>query len=41
MTADRPPTRTLSAHADLENLKRQAKDLLNAFMAGDADTVAA
>lgn len=32
-----PPTRTLSDRPDLAQLKRQAKELLQAFAAGDAD----
>lgn len=32
-----PPTRTLRAHPDLDQLRRQAKDLLAAFAAGDID----
>jgi len=35
-----PPTRTLRAHPDLDQLKRQAKELLKAFVAGAADAVA-
>jgi ankyrin repeat protein len=31
------PTRTLSAHPDLDQLKRQAKELLDAFRRGDAE----
>jgi len=34
-----PPTRTLREHPDLDQLKRQAKELLEAFRAGDADAV--
>jgi len=34
-----PPTRTLPGHPDLEQLKRQAKELLNAFAAGDPRAV--
>jgi ankyrin repeat protein len=32
-----PPTRTLSGHPDLAQLKRQAKELLNAFTTGDPE----
>jgi ankyrin repeat protein len=35
-----PPTRTLRAHPDLAQLKRQAKELLHAFEADDAMAVA-
>ena len=35
-----PPRRTLRARPDLDQLKRQAKELLDAFRAGDADAVA-
>jgi ankyrin repeat protein len=35
-----PPTRTLRHQPDLAQLKRQAKELLKAFAAGDADAVA-
>ena len=31
------PARKLREHPDLEQLKRQAKELLQAFLAGDAD----
>jgi len=34
------PTRTLTAHPDLNQLKRQAKDLLKAFGGGDAAAIA-
>ena len=34
------PTRTLREHPDLEQLKRQAKELLAAFRAGDAEITA-
>jgi len=34
------PTRTLREHPDLNQLKRQARELLEAFVRGDADTVA-
>ncbi len=34
------PTRTLRARPDLDQLKRQAKELLAAFVAGDADAAA-
>ncbi len=33
------PTRALREHPDLDQLKRQAKELLEAFRAGDADAV--
>ncbi len=35
-----PPTRTLAEHPDISQLKRQAKELLKAFAAGDADAIA-
>jgi hypothetical protein len=35
-----PPTRKLREHPDLDQLKRQAKELLEAYGAGDADAVA-
>jgi ankyrin repeat protein len=35
-----PPNRTLSKRPDLDQLKRQAKELLEAFIAGDAEAVA-
>lgn len=35
-----PPTRKLREHPDLNQLKRQAKELLQAFRAGDADAAA-
>ncbi len=35
-----PPTRTLPRHPDLAQLKRQAKELLKAFAAGDAAAIA-
>ena len=34
------PTRKLREHPDLDQLKRQAKELLDAFSAGDTDAVA-
>jgi ankyrin repeat protein len=34
-----PPTRTLRAHPDLDQLKRQAKELLKAYAEGDAAAV--
>ena len=34
------PTRTLREHPDLDQLKRQAKELLQAFIAGDEKIVA-
>jgi len=34
------PTRSLRAHPDLHQLRRQAKELLSAFLAGDAEAVA-
>lgn len=37
MTARIPPTRTLRERPDLDQLKRQAKELLEAFSAGDAN----
>jgi ankyrin repeat protein len=41
MTARKaPPSRTLAAHPDLDQLRRQAKELLTAFRAGDPDAVA-
>ena len=41
MTArQHPPTRTLRDEPDLAQLKRQAKELLQAFAAGAADAVA-
>jgi ankyrin repeat protein len=36
----RPPTRRLREHPDLDQVKRQAKELLAAFAAGEADAVA-
>jgi hypothetical protein len=36
----RPPVRRLPAHPDLDQLKRQAKELLAAFAAGDAEAAA-
>ena len=33
------PTRTLRAHPDLDQLKRQAKELLDAFLAGEHEAV--
>jgi ankyrin repeat protein len=35
-----PPTRTLRDHPDLAQLKRQAKELLKAYAAGEADAAA-
>jgi ankyrin repeat protein len=35
-----PPTRKLREHPDLDQLKRQAKELLKAFLAGEAEAVA-
>jgi ankyrin repeat protein len=35
-----PPSRTLREHPDLEQLKRQAKELLDGFRAGDGQAVA-
>jgi len=41
MTARKaPPSRTLAAHPDLDQLRRQAKELLAAFRADDPDAVA-
>lgn len=41
MTARKaPPSRRLAAHPDLDQLRRQAKELLAAFRAGDPDAVA-
>lgn len=41
MTARKAPaSRKLTAHPDLDQLRRQAKELLSAFRAGDADAVA-
>jgi len=34
-----PPTRTLRKHPDLDQLRRQAKELLAAFRAGEADAL--
>lgn len=39
-TRKAPASRKLAAHPDLEQLRRQAKELLAAFRAGDADAVA-
>src|SRR4051794_27281381 len=40
MTARKaPPSRALAARPDLDQLKRQAKELLAAFRAGDASAV--
>lgn len=39
-TPTRTPARPLPSHPDLEQLKRQAKELLDAFRAGDAHAVA-
>src|SRR5215472_11239466 len=36
-----PPLRTLREHPDLDQLRRQAKELLAAFRAGDPDAVTA
>ena len=38
--ANRPPTRALARHPDLSQLKRQAKELLTAFEAGEPEAVA-
>ena len=35
-----PPTRTLAEHPDISQLKRQAKELLKAFAAGEANAIA-
>ncbi len=40
MSATTPPLRSLREHPDLDQLKRQAKELLAAYRAGDADAVA-
>ena len=40
MTSNSLPTRTLSERPDLDQLKRQAKELLEAFGAGKADAAA-
>jgi len=40
MTRSSVPTRTLSDHPDLDQLRRQAKELLDEFHAGQADAVA-
>jgi len=41
MTARKaPPSRRLAARPDLDQLKRQAKELLAAFRSGDADAAA-
>ena len=41
MTARKaPPSRTLAARPDLDQIKRQAKELLAAFRAGNADAIA-
>jgi ankyrin repeat protein len=40
MSAHRPATRTLRDHPDLDQLKRQAKELLRAFHAGKPDAIA-
>jgi ankyrin repeat protein len=40
MSAPRVPTRTLRPQPDLDQIKRQAKELLDAFKAGDAVAVA-
>ena len=37
MSRNTPPTRTLRPHPDLDQLKRQAKELLDAFRAGDPE----
>jgi hypothetical protein len=34
------PTRRMREHPDLEQLKRQAKELLRGFIAGEAEAVA-
>ena len=34
------PTRRMRQHPDLEQLKRQAKELLQAFVSGDPPTIA-
>lgn len=40
MTRKNPPTRRLRGQPDLDQLRRQAKELLRAFVAGNADAVA-
>ena len=40
MTPTTRPTRTLPEHPDLDQLRRQAKELLEAFRSGDADASA-
>ena len=40
MTRGIPPTRTVREHPDLEQLRRQAKELLKAYRAGEAGAVA-
>ena len=40
MPAHHPPTRTLRDHPDLDQLKRQAKELLRGFRAGEPEAVA-
>ncbi len=40
MTRISRPTRTLPEHPDLDQLRRQAKELLDAFQSGDADASA-
>jgi len=40
VSATTPPLRSLREHPDLDQLKRQAKELLAAYRAGDADAVA-
>ena len=40
MTARIPPPRALRAQPDLDQLKRQAKELLEAFRAGETDALA-
>jgi len=40
MPGHHPPTRTLRDHPDLDQLKRQAKELLRAFLAREPDAVA-
>ena len=38
MSRHTPPTRTLRSRPDLDQLKRQAKELLDAFRAGDPES---
>ena len=40
MTPGIPPTRTVREQPDLNQLRRQAKELLKAYRAGDAGAVA-